>query len=896
MVASLNSDLYTPFPHNMILEEGPQSSEEGSGLHSPVFGAPFAPPHGDNNIRYQLNHPDVHHAAGILAAQFDYNAPSLAIQQPPLLNAHIEIPSSGPHQHVTYTSNFSLSRNQLDSPIQSTTEKSRLPPPPVHGGDAVLDYSFSTSQRRLPGSQSHDQSLPRPTGTAPGMSLDGDHKASAPSAERTETSPASKNSPRESRKESSTLVIACRQCRARKIRCDSTRPACNNCHRRSNDCQYDAVPKRRGPDKRPGTRQRSCKKRPADGSAPPPPKRSRKTSERQTEDRDPTTSRVKENMVSGRRTPPPPRHLDRSQGATSQIHAAPAPGDLRISTDTSLMKPELSPVGRRVPDYGYDQGYVKPYPRTIDVNILGSSSGSHQKFPAPSSPTVEYDQRVWWETFTRTYSLQEISDDLTYLFKDTGHWLSFLNLDFFTSSLFNPEDRLHIQPSFILAGLALAVLMKSSELEGGSNGRGRALWFRNAAQEALNKAWRSEWIDAQLAEAAFMLSLFEMSVHPQYDPDRVVNSLVFLDNIIRHVSLTSVDAHDPDVAIFPTRTVPMIPQDLSNDSLVPPHERKCSCIPTDAAHPPDAFSTWAYPLPWDSSWTEVQVRDEECRRLCWSALSLVSTYTSQCAAFNRDPPNLFLTDPSNYAILFPGEVMDRMSPAYRSSDSPSPKESVWALYCRSMLLWTFCNRIRVEGCSDEDKAEYASEAWSETQAIQDSIDMHNCNLDTGLMYMTKEYLQNTRMMVTQSLRSLQGLDSGRSAPVPMFSSKQVQEWLYYQDQVIKRVKISIQNLGKTSSHQLLRRPFQVTWFSNQLAICLLLWNQNHECVDAITLAKSILIPLDVLNVLWPSPVHQHQCNEMRNRLSEACSVLGLDPPHPPSYSIPPALRFGPLTP
>ncbi|KDQ27287.1 hypothetical protein PLEOSDRAFT_1076525 [Pleurotus ostreatus PC15] len=777
MVASLNSDLYTPFPHNMILEEGPQSSEEGSGLHSPVF------------VRYQLNHPDVHHAAGILAAQFDYNAPSLAIQQPPLLNAHIEIPSSGPHQHVTYTANFSLSRNQLDSPIQSTTEKSRLPPPPVHGGDA---------------------SLPRPTGTAPGMSLDGDHKASAPSAERTETSPASKNSPRESRKESSTLVIACRQCRARKIRCDSTRPACNNCHRRSNDCQYDAVPKRRGPDKRPGTRQRSCKKRPADGSAPPPPKRSRKTSERQTEERDPTTSRVKENM--------------------------------------------LSPVGRRVPDYGYDQGYVKPYPRAIDVNILGSSSGSHQKFPAPSSPTVEYDQRVWWETFTRTYP-----------FKDTGHWLSFLNLDFFTSSLFNPEDRLHIQPSFILAGLALAVLMKSSELEGGSNGRGRALWFRNAAQEALNKAWRSEWIDAQLAEAAFMLSLFEMSVHPQYDPDRVVNSLVFLDNIIRHVSLTSVDAHDPDVAIFPTRT--------------------CSCIPTDAAHPPDAFSTWAYPLPWDSSWTEVQVRDEECRRLCWSALSLVSTYTSQCAAFNRDPPNLFLTDPSNYAILFPGEVMDRMSPAYRSSDSPSPKESVWALYCRSMLLWTFCNRIRVEGCSDEDKAEYASEAWSETQAIQDSIDMHTCNLDTGLMYMTKEYLHN-----------LQGLDSGHSAPVPMFNTKQVQEWLYYQDQVIKRVKISIQNLGKTSSHQLLRRPFQVTWFSNQLAICLLLWNQNHEWVNAITLAKSILIPLDVLNVLWPSPVHQHQCNEMRNRLTEACSALGLDPPHPPSYSIPPALRFGPLTP
>lgn len=59
--------------------------------------------------------------------------------------------------------------------------------------------------------------------------------------------------------------------RARKIKCDSTRPMCNNCHRRSNPCEYDTVPKRRGPDKLPGTRKRTCKKRVVDGSAPPPP-------------------------------------------------------------------------------------------------------------------------------------------------------------------------------------------------------------------------------------------------------------------------------------------------------------------------------------------------------------------------------------------------------------------------------------------------------------------------------------------------------------------------------------------------------------------------------------------------------------------------------------------------
>ena len=46
MVASSNGDLYTPFPHMPIVEEGVQSSEEGSDLHSPIFDAPYTTPDG----------------------------------------------------------------------------------------------------------------------------------------------------------------------------------------------------------------------------------------------------------------------------------------------------------------------------------------------------------------------------------------------------------------------------------------------------------------------------------------------------------------------------------------------------------------------------------------------------------------------------------------------------------------------------------------------------------------------------------------------------------------------------------------------------------------------------------------------------------------------------------
>ena len=43
MVSSAGNDLYTPFHSNLAIEDGVQSSEEGStsDVHSPVFDVPF---------------------------------------------------------------------------------------------------------------------------------------------------------------------------------------------------------------------------------------------------------------------------------------------------------------------------------------------------------------------------------------------------------------------------------------------------------------------------------------------------------------------------------------------------------------------------------------------------------------------------------------------------------------------------------------------------------------------------------------------------------------------------------------------------------------------------------------------------------------------------------------
>lgn len=179
-----------------------------------------------------------------------------------------------------------------------------------------VDFRFIPPQleQPSPSGPSHDPPYyQQPTAPVNNTSVDADQRSNTVATpERSEPSMSSPtNNSREPRKGINPVVIACRLwcvpficllfslnllsikltstgtsftlyvlfSRARKIRCDSTRPECNNCLRRNNECEYDAMPKRRGPDKRPGTRQRRCKKRVPDDLHSPNPKRRRTTTE-----------------------------------------------------------------------------------------------------------------------------------------------------------------------------------------------------------------------------------------------------------------------------------------------------------------------------------------------------------------------------------------------------------------------------------------------------------------------------------------------------------------------------------------------------------------------------------------------------------------------------------------
>lgn len=142
-----------------------------------------------------------------------------------------------------------------------------------------------------------------------------------------------------------------------------------------------------------------------------------------------------------------------------------------------------------------------------------------------------------------------------------------------------------------------------------------------------------------------------------------------LDMIIRCLSLTFLDVDNPHSAKFSRRSVPTIapwnpPQEVlypgdgllstPNDAQPQYPSQPCSCSSmTLGARWPGAYNytpLWVTTPGWDDSWTEVEVRKELCRRLCWSALSLVSGHTSYVTATKCSPAELFLIEPANVSV------------------------------------------------------------------------------------------------------------------------------------------------------------------------------------------------------------------------------------------------------
>jgi len=316
------------------------------------------------------------------------------------------------------------------------------------------------------------------------------------------------------------------------------------------------------------------------------------------------------------------------------------------------------------------------------------------------------------------------------------------------------------------------------------------------------------------------------------------------------MQLTLTDARDPDVCLY-NRGVPVVYYPEGRDALDRVRGCPCAALAKDGSanggaagdvvgsvsSPIDAYGPRTYIPPFDPNWTREEERQEEVRRLCWSALALISQFEAQAAVEGDSrvlpplpslsnshglggggggggggmqhqggvgtQPRFYLADVTVWQLLYPGEASDRTKAVWASRDGLTTKESLWGLYCRSMLLWNYCRRWRMPGGPgasasaagppstpgglgagpgmghghghagmdhqhfgyggagpgygfvgpgsgmgvgqgggpDEERfSEELTEAWAEASTIEESLDVHKCALDSGLVYTTREHI------------------------------------------------------------------------------------------------------------------------------------------------------------
>lgn len=107
--------------------------------------------------------------------------------------------------------------------------------------------------------------------------------------------------------------------------------------------------------------------------------------------------------------------------------------------------------------------------------------------------------------------------------------------------------------------------------------------------------------------------------------------------------LPTLDTENPAVSSFSHGAVPAIFLD-DGPSLT---GKTCECLSQDPNEVSRDSEIRMHHVPRSHSQTNKAAGDEEIRRLCWGALSLISEHNAQCMALGRDVHDFSLNHPDN---------------------------------------------------------------------------------------------------------------------------------------------------------------------------------------------------------------------------------------------------------
>ncbi|KIY45620.1 hypothetical protein FISHEDRAFT_49059 [Fistulina hepatica ATCC 64428] len=676
------------------------------------------------------------------------------------------------------------------------------------------------------------------------------------------------------------VFVACRQCRSKKTRCDGAKPVCYNCQHRTDDhtCTYDSVPKRRGPDKRPGARQRRIRE-------------AKLRSGMSFQWDDPSSHLRASHLLDCR--PESSSHDQVSPQSQIDDEVGPCLGGIQtldMATSSTKNVPLLDTHLEQHHLYNnkdvvYAEYGEPSYPNNVksqsrhNIDIAQRSAVDHAYvanfdeigcepdatsfFPLFPEPSLAFSQKMWWEALlslsasmlydthgsstvaARAAAAENIVQELKYLLRTSPYWFSFIHIPSFFAKLCDVRQREGVQPSLILAALAIASLLQGSELRQGRPARENALRYREAAQSSLESSLNANWIDEGLAQAAWLCVLFELCVHPQHSLSRLRSAVCQLDAIIRYTRLTEVDAEDPLCPSFQSRAVPALGSPVHILPTACPSQHGCDCLSiTLEAHWPHTAQyapMWAKTPAWSPHWDEPEIRRESIRRLVWGSVFLETACVHYAWAFGTPPIDLFIFSFANFRVRFSAE-----STVVSMGNPDNAKETIWALYDRIFLVHNSCIRMKTDkSMSQADKSHFSLQANTELDCLERALARHTCDIERTFLWMGREYL----FKCVRNCPILYGLVS--------FSLPCATHCLFppVKDKAMmaKRIMTGFSNVTGNQYSSLDSSPYFVPWLMTHMQMyrALYLYSIDNTFTETLELCKAVKPIVDYLLSLWP---------------------------------------------
>ncbi|EJF57821.1 hypothetical protein DICSQDRAFT_182959 [Dichomitus squalens LYAD-421 SS1] len=705
------------------------------------------------------------------------------------------------------------------------------------------------------------------------------------------------------------IYLACVQCRTRKVRCDGAKPECSNCIKRADPvarhCSYDPAPRRRRKDRTPGSRHLAPlqpKKTRTTRSRVEEEERRKKAlaaqaakaahSETHSALTRAQTAHAVQNLSSSRPSHATPSIVPEVQrrannaGLTERASAT-----SYLATVPSIPQPHRASSGSVMPQNPTEPTYIHYNPDPIEPRdpvliyappeafelawrIEEDPDDSQTSVTVWTPPGVRFTRETWWDALLAHYTDVPIGRSMTA--DNSLHWFAFVNIPrFFASLCAHITDKPCNRVSFT-----------------GAKGREKALQLVDQAHAMFDASLSSGWIDVGLVQAAWLLAMFEIQAHPRAATPRTRSAFKTLDSLIRSLSLTTLDIADPRTSTFARGQVPVViatatlpisvnplPMALDNraPALAPPavyHSQQgfipgyshahsqmlpadgsqwqcgCSsyCLGSNWPQSVELAPAWTCMPMWPDRASEGEVQKEECRRIVWSTVMLTASHsTKTTAGTDREPQHLWIKDPANYALLFPGESLVPMA----MNTIPFSKESVWALYMRVLFLWHSALRQRGDSTSsDADRAAYAMGAWLELDNVEACLDRHSCGIQSGFMMQMREVLFNTRMVISNEFRRY--ISEATTVDGSLFYREKAERWMKYMLGSAQQFSQSFKSPG-TQPNSNSRRCFLMYWFMSQIMRGLSLWYADRTLFIALEVAKAFAPCVEFMMMIWPSP-------------------------------------------